>query len=56
MVNLENAAQSSDLSDLYLADNALNRQNKVENEAAGKNYHFHPFLHKEDDDSTVNNM
>jgi len=55
MVHLEKAAQSSDLSDLYLADNALNRQNKVENEAAGKNFHFHPFLHKEDDDSTKNN-
>jgi len=55
LVHLEKAAQSSDLSDLYLADNALNRQNKVENEAAGKNFHFHPFLHKEEDDSTKKN-
>ena len=50
MITLENPRQSSDLSDLYLADNALNRQNKVENEASGKNWTLHPFLKQKKDD------
>lgn len=40
---LVNPTQSSDLNSYYPASNPLNRQNRKENKAKGKDWWFHPF-------------